>query len=180
MGYKIRINGEEVSKEEADRRHQAKKQTFLIPDDEWLEHPPQLITDDTFFLSEKGGEQFADNPALGDYYARELRARGGSPVGKKYMRSLARYPGDPEAWVSSRAEVKKICEQRGWNCDGQVKVKHSQDNVDPGKPAEIGDDIVTEAMMEKVLENPELGRTKKERAELWEETKDEVKPHWSE
>lgn len=96
------------------------------------------------------------------------------------MASLARYPGDPEAWVSSRSEVKKICEKRGWNCDGQVKVKHSQDNVDPGAPKSVGEDLVTDYVAEKLVENPERGMTKEKLIETWEETRDEIKPHWSE
>lgn len=43
----------------------------------------------------------------------EAHARGLKMTGK-YQPGLARYPGDPRAIVSSRAEARKVAERAGW------------------------------------------------------------------
>jgi hypothetical protein len=56
------------------------------------------------------GGQFAD-PAMRRKYA------GTADVsGKRYMASIARFPGDPRAWVSDMAEAKRVIEANGWAC----------------------------------------------------------------
>lgn len=102
------------------------------------QQPPQSKTDREFLLGI--GEQFADNQALGDYYGRVAREHGQNPKGKKYLSSLAAFPGDPEAWVDGRDDVRRVCEKRGWDCDGDVKVKGVR--PDTSGPYRVADDIV--------------------------------------
>jgi len=53
-------------------------------------------------------------------YARGLRCTG------KYQPGLARFPGDPEAVVSSRAEARKVVDKNGWKIqDGPVNAENS-------------------------------------------------------
>lgn len=137
---------------------------------------PGCVTDDTFFVGRKGGQQFADSPDAGDYYAADLRKVGGSPAGKVYMHGLARYPGDPEAWVSSRGEVAEVCRKRGWSCKGQVNVKGDQ-YADPIKPVELDPDLVTNEVELLVSQNPEIAPTPKEKERLWHETYQKRKPN---
>ncbi len=40
--------------------------------------------------------------------------------GKRYLSSLARFPNDPEAWVSGIDDVARVVRDRGWNCSGAV------------------------------------------------------------
>lgn len=68
----------------------------------------------------------------------------------KYMPGLAR-PGvmnDPEAYVGSRSDVKRICQKRGWGCAGSVNVEPvvlDEPNV-MEKPYEVCDELVNDAI----------------------------------
>lgn len=53
---------------------------------------------------------------------KKIAEAGGQNVkGKMYVGSIARFPGDPEAWVSDRGDVKRVVEKRGWKCQGAVE-----------------------------------------------------------
>ncbi len=39
----------------------------------------------------------------------------------RYYPELARYPGDPEAYVSSRSEIINLAKRRGWKVEGFVE-----------------------------------------------------------
>lgn len=87
------------------------------------QQPPGANTDNEFMAGNCCGSQFEKDQALGDYY-RRIAARDGltNVTGKKYLGTLARYPGDPRAWVSGKADVAAVCEERGWGCSGDVNV----------------------------------------------------------
>lgn len=129
---------------------------------------PGIKTDATHFAGIMG-RQFANNPEMGDALSAELRAMGGSPVGKVYRSSLARYAGDPEAWVDSRSDIKAICERRGWGCEGGVTVK-SPEMVDPTPTIPLDPKVVTDEVELAIERNPEIAPTPKERERLWNET----------
>lgn len=132
-----------------------------------LRRAPGIRTDSTHFAGRHN--QFADKPYLGDFYAKELRAMGGSPVGKQYINQLARYPGDPEAWVSSRSEIKERCERRGWTCQGEVTVKPPL-MAEPKPGVVLDPKIVDAEVAATVAKNPEIAPTPKEREALWHDT----------
>jgi hypothetical protein len=88
-----------------------------------LQQPPGSKTDREFLTASENNRQFQDCPHIGNLYRRQAAAAGVSIQGKKYLSALARYPGDPEAWVTDRADVRRICEARGWDCQGDVRVK---------------------------------------------------------
>lgn len=46
------------------------------------------------------------------------QARGVDTNGKRYLSSLARFPNDPEAWVSGLSDVRRVVTERNWNCTG--------------------------------------------------------------
>lgn len=48
------------------------------------------------------------------------QSKGVDTNGKRYLSSLARYPNDPEAWVSGLSDVRRVVTDRGWNCSGAV------------------------------------------------------------
>lgn len=89
-----------------------------------LGQPPMSNTDREF-LERRGGcyDQFKGEELAGEYYRRRALAAGVNPTGKVYMSGLAAFPGDPQAWVSGRGDVQRVCEERGWGCEGSVKVK---------------------------------------------------------
>lgn len=82
------------------------------------------------------GNQFEKTPDIGNFYRRNFKKAGGrSTRGKVYKSSLARFPGDPQAWVSSRNEVAKIQHQR------REAAKREEDKG-PRVPIPIADKIV--------------------------------------
>jgi hypothetical protein len=137
-----------------------------------LQQGPALQTDTTWLASvDAGGNQFAENPELGDKLAKQARDEGRNISGAVYMSSLADFPGDPRAWVRDRGEVRQICEERGWGCEGVVKVKRN-DDVAPMASVDVADDLVDDAVSRRLEANPELEAT----PELWADTKEAIKP----
>jgi hypothetical protein len=149
--------------------------THLMAEMLALRAPPGLATDATFLAGR--GHQFANRPELGDYYSKDLKAAGGSPVGKQYLSGLAAYPGDPEAWVDSRRDVQQLCEKRGWSCSGMVQVSRNPECVDT-RFGDVGldTDIVDDAVLTKTEDNPGIADTPQKKERLWNETYDHMKP----
>jgi hypothetical protein len=85
---------------------------------------PPMSNTDREFLEGRGGcyDQFAGQHDVGDHYARVARQHGVDVTGKVYLSGLARFPGDPAAWVSGRGDVRRVCEQHGWGCTGSVNL----------------------------------------------------------
>lgn len=133
---------------------------------------PGVMTDSVFL--EGTGEQFAKTPYLGDHYKKVAESYGQNVKGKVYKSGLARFPGDPLAWVNGRGDVQRICEARGMDCDGAVKVRANERK--PVEGVDIADDIV-EARVEKMVEaSPEP--LKESRQELREKVREKIKPLW--
>lgn len=110
---------------------------------------PSCVSDTTRFPGHlQGGGQFS-NPAVRRAYMAKARAAGVNPNGKVYYSSLAAFPGDPAAWHDSKASQEKLLTARGWEAEGDVKVK-GRDGPAP-KPIRLADDIV-QARVEEELE----------------------------
>lgn len=127
------VNGKEVSQEEWSAGCEGRLQEMLA-----AQQPPQSKTDREFLYGLH--EQFAENPQLGNMYKRIAESYGQNVTGKKYLSSLAAFPGDPRAWVDGRGDVARVCEDRGWNCEGDVKVKGRPE--DASGPYRVANDIV--------------------------------------
>jgi len=91
-----------------------------------FQQAPRAMTDAVFF--EGFGtldKQFAGDEKVRDQVIKRAMASGYKPNNNDvYLSALARYPGDPEAFVPAtggRGHVKKVCEKRGWECDGAVQ-----------------------------------------------------------
>ena len=119
--------------------------------------------------------QFESDPRAGRRYQAIADSMGMSTVGKQYIGQLARYPGDPQAWVDGRGDIKKVCEANGWGCSGQVDVKVSE--RPPRPDVDIADDIVEEKVAEAIKQDPDLAS--KDRNALKEEVKEKIRPHWT-
>jgi hypothetical protein len=113
---------------------------------------PGFTTDDTFMKGKKTGDQFADCPIVGQYYREMAEANGVSTTGKMYLRGLAEYPGDPRAWVSSKADVLAVCKERGWKCEGVVE--YTPPELPPAPDVRLADDLVEREVAEILEESP--------------------------
>lgn len=139
-----------------------------------LQQPPRIETDATFLAGNCNGNQFEANPEIGDLYAREAAAHGlTSTKGLVYKSSLAAFPGDPQAWVGSRDDVRRVCEERGWGCEGAVNMKVRNDRA-PMPDVDVADDIVQEKMLDNLEVDPGIGSMPYQ--EAFEMAKDQLKP----
>lgn len=112
------------------------------------------------------GAQFEKIPLVGQHHLRMAKDAGVSVTGKVYNGTLARYPGDPEAWVDSLGDVKRICEARGWEAEGAITVQAPRYAGEEPGPYAIADDLVEKYVEDKISENPDLAAR---RAEVKEE-----------
>lgn len=103
---------------------------------------PGFSTDDTFMKGWKTGEQFADSPALGNYYRGVAESLGVSTQGKAYISGLAEYPGDPRAWVGGKSDVLSVARERNLNVEGMVN--HTGHATDPSPDIDIAEDILVD------------------------------------
>lgn len=110
---------------------------------------PSCVSDTTRFPGHlQGGGQFS-NPVTRRNYLAKARKAGVNPNGKIYYSSLAAFPGDPAAWQDSKAGQEKLLTARGWESEGDVKVKGR--DAAPPKPIRLAEDIVM-ARVEEELE----------------------------
>ena len=124
-----------------------------------------IETDDTFFQGSKPlYDQFGSQKHL-NTFLKAAKRRGFTPsVNSTYFPGLARFQGDPEAFVTraqGRSYIRKLCEKRGWACEGGVNVKHREPESDPldlknCKP--LGEDIIRNRAMQMAEKNPDVAR----------------------
>jgi hypothetical protein len=137
--------------------------------------PPQANTDREFLEGHCNGSQFQKRPQDGEAYKKVADQAGVSITGKVYKSSLARYPGDPEAWVSGRGDVQRICEARGLGCDGSVKVQKREKDVEPSPSVGVAEHLVSEAVL---AQTEGKGLSAREVRDVREKTRDRLTPHW--
>ena len=80
-----------------------------------------------------------------------------------YIPTLARFPGDPMAFVppgSPKNHIKKVCEATDRACEGDVTVERSRKR--PAKTVRLGEDLVQEEASMRIMENPEEALKPKE------------------
>ena len=80
-----------------------------------------------------------------------------------YIPTLARFPGDPLAFVpagSPKSHIKKVCEATDRACEGDVTVERSK--KEPKKTVRLGEDLVQEEAAMRIAENPEEALKPKE------------------
>lgn len=107
-----------------------------------LSQPPNGVSDQTYMRGHCSGSQFEKSPHMGNYYKHITEQHGGNTVGKRYVSGLARFPGDPEAWITGRDDVKRLVEKRGWGCEGTVNVK-AREALNPSEPkTEVAEDLL--------------------------------------
>lgn len=80
-----------------------------------------------------------------------------------YIPTLARFPGDPLAFVppgSPKSHIKKVCEATDRACEGDVTVSRS--TKPPPKTVRLGEDLVQEEAAQRIAMNPEEALKPKE------------------
>lgn len=113
---------------------------------------PRGVTDDTRFegFSKVGGAQFKVD-ATRDFYVGEAKRAGVDITGKQYFSELAAFPGDPRAWVDNQGDMRRLLEERGWGCSGDLKVKAREAEAPPTYP-KLADDIVEDLVEDRLYE----------------------------
>jgi len=117
------------------------------------------IRTDSQFLANHGT---LDKQFEGD--ARQLKAvtdtakkHGYNPsLNDTYIPTLARFPGDPMAFVpagSPKNHIKKVCEATDRACEGAVTV--GRERKEPAKTVRLGEDLVQEEAAQRIMKNPE-------------------------
>lgn len=81
---------------------------------------PSVISDATIYnLQDTSGNQFRSE-AMRDFYMTKAQAAGINTTGKMYDAQLARFPGDPQAWVGSDGDIRQVLKKRGWGSKGRI------------------------------------------------------------
>lgn len=140
-----------------------------------LQRPPSAMTDREFLEGHVNGNQFEGQPWMGDRYRKEAEVAGVDPKGKIYVSGLAAFPGDPMAWVGGRGDVRRVCEARGLTSSGAVNYTPGQ--RDPQADVLVADDLVAARMVDRIEQDP--GLAFRDRDEVFHETRESMKPHWS-
>jgi len=122
---------------------------------------PVLNTDSTFFHGMPMlGDQFVDERQK-TAILRKACQRGYVPsAGDVYQSGLARFQGDPEAFVGpsqGRGYIRRLCEKRGWACEGAVNTPYREPLVDPlESEIPLAEDLIQSNARMAVQKNPEL------------------------
>ena len=111
-----------------------------------LAQAPYGKSDATYMSGHCNGSQFEKSAQQGNHYKKVTEQHGGTVKGKRYLSQLARFPGDPQAWVSGRDDIKRVCEKNGWGCEGSVTTPLVEREPTP-KP-DVAEDIVNRVTLE--------------------------------
>jgi hypothetical protein len=119
------------------------------------------VATDTTFLSGFGSleKQFqGDTQSLNETVSK-ARSLGYNPgVNDVYIPTMARFQGDPEAFLKAgegRGKIRKLCEKRGTGCSGAVSVTAREPERDPLELApKLHPKLVDEEVRRMVKRNP--------------------------
>jgi hypothetical protein len=169
-GVVYKLNGRVVTREEfAAAGDDARFSAMLA-----ARRGPALRTD-TAHLGKLHDRSFGENDPTARLYLNAARAAGVNPKGKYYCPSLAEYSGDPEAWIETKGDAIRVAKKKGMRLriSGEVVYDPPQtsDPVDPGAPYEVADDIVHEAVCEKIAADPQIAEAPGAVEELHEQVK---------
>lgn len=121
---------------------------------------PPIRTDSTF-LANHGtlDKQFEGDDRQLEAVVEAARKRGYNPnPNDTYIPSLARYTGDPLAFVPAgnpRGHIKKVCEETDRACEGAVEVGRTQ--KEPEKTVPLAEDLIQEEAAIRISNDPSEG-----------------------
>ena len=117
------------------------------------------IRTDSQFLANHGtlDKQFEGDKRQLDSVTETAKKHGYNPnPNDTYIPTLARFPGDPLAFVpagSPKNHIKKVCEATDRACEGDVTVERTKRK--PKRTVRLGDDLVQEEAAMRIAENPD-------------------------
>lgn len=123
---------------------------------------PGPVTDRELLEGTYNKSEFADNPRYAKFLEKQYRLHSGGkapPTGSVYMSNLCRHgmPGDPEAWVDGRGDVKRLLEKRGAGADCPLMFVPEREKP-PRKPKKLADHIVHRLVNNELAVNPKADR----------------------
>lgn len=136
--------------------------------------PATKGTDRTFMEGRYAGEWMNSMPpAQAARMVRQAKAAGINTSGRFYMGGLADKRGhlDPEAWVDSVSDIKRVAQKRDLEVHGVIDYVPPQKG--PPKEVDINPRILREHVRKEMKKNPKLSR-----GEATEKVKDRIVPHW--
>lgn len=96
---------------------------------------PGLNTDTTFLADRGSLDSQFDTPEDLNRAVNGAKKAGYKPKSTDvYISGLARFPGDPQAFVNggdAKGHIRKVCEERGIGCSGSVNVPQPELRQDP-------------------------------------------------
>lgn len=122
----------------------------------FVSQTPPDCRSNTKFMAHFGanGKQF-ENSRRGDAYEKVAKKLGFNTKGKVYISGLARFPGDPQAWISDRDDIKRICEKNNYNCEGEFNIT-ARNDVPPKPPVDLAPQLVEQGVRDLLQEDPGL------------------------
>ena len=163
------VDGREVSQAVYDEKFPSKLEEMFRTG-----QTPFLMTDSVFMEGHCNGNQFEGQEHTATGYADVAKRHKFNTKGKVYVSQLAKFPGDPEAWVSGRGDVAKVCEKYGYNSEGAVNCNHLEKK--PVKRKAVADYLVKEQIERVMAVHPEPRSVNKE--ELKHQIIEKVKLPW--
>lgn len=135
---------------------------------------PNIQTDSTFMSGVNEDDGFGTDNRSRMLARAKAKAAGVNPDGKRYCPSLAKERHDPEAWISGKGDVKRICAKRGLGCETFGIKAPIDDSPDPHeKPYRVADQVVDrEVRKQRILRGDDF--TASERNRLREETRERL------
>lgn len=90
--------------------------------------PVAVVSDTSLFTDERLGkiEGARDGSLVGEHFKALADEAGVVRHGKQYISTLADFPGDPEAYVDSRADMVRVAKKKGKDIDGIANYKHER------------------------------------------------------
>lgn len=138
---------------------------------------PNVRTDVTFLKGLKNEFVSKDHEIL---VRRLAKKEGVDTNGKVYLSQLAERPGDPKAWVSSRHDVMKVCEERNWALTGMAgsrKIDSRDDDYVETPNIPIAEDLVDRHTRAFIHDHPEAA--KEDKSKVREMVKEAITPSWN-
>lgn len=139
--------------------------------------PGSINTDRTFMEAEMNNQQLDSmGKVRRENLLKKAKAAGVSISGKVYKTSLARYPGDPRAWVSDLSDVKRVVEERNIDCEGHVS--HKAYETAPRESQGLSDSAMRRLLNDAIEADPIAGTTAAGVERLQHEIVDRHVPEW--
>lgn len=127
-----------------------------------LRQAPRIMTDNVFFEGMKRLGDTYDDGYLKSITTAAIKHGYRPNPNDVYQPGLARFRGDPEAFVSptgGRGYIKKLCEKRGWAVEGAVNVAHREPESDPHTAGPgLSDKLIRENAQRMIAKDPSLKR----------------------